>query len=114
MQVLLMKNYTVLKMILHEGVKEFSEDINAVNIFQQNSKCTGFLCPRDDTCKTLKSSTHLLEQHHYYEIIMSVTHIFLSTGSSDDLSRMFLPEIAKSPTWAQCFDRRHVCYTIFL
>lgn len=104
-----MRNYTVLRMILQEAIKELTENLNLTKAFKNNLKCNAFLCPKDGTCRTFDTTTQTLQQHHYYEIVVSVTHVFLNSGSIEDLSEILLPAITKDSTWAQCLDRHHVC-----
>lgn len=101
-----MKNYKILNLILSAAVKAL-QDIDLTCTETAVEKCSGFLCPKDGTCK-VTSVGLFLAQHQYHNIITAVTHIFFCVGNSDELSKLYLPIIDKIPSWAHCFDRRHV------
>lgn len=105
-KVLVMKNYKILNLVFSASMKALSEmQLTRAESFA--SKCNGFLCPKDGSCKTVDESP-LLTQQQYYNIIVSVTHVFLCVGNPDELSQLYLPVIDKQPGWAHCFDRRQV------
>lgn len=103
-----MESYLVLKLISSVAINELSEQILAPTLSSKSLKCEGFLCPIDGTCKTIDRSTPRVTQQHYYEILLSISHVILSTGTSKDLQEVFLTLVNKKPNWAQCFDRRQV------
>lgn len=101
-----MKNYKILNLILSAAVKALQE-IDLTCAESATVECSGFLCPKDGTCKVTNDDL-FLSQQQYHNIIIAVTHIFLCVGNGDELSKLYLPIIDKIPSWAHCFDRRHV------
>lgn len=103
-----MQDYKILNLILNIAVNALQEiQLNCVDAVIK--KCNGFLCQKDGTCGDVDDSIH--PQQRFFNIITSVTHIYLCIGNSDELSKLYLPIIDKVPGWAYCFDRKHVSDT---
>lgn len=103
-----MEDFQILKLILQASLKEMGDNYCLQSKDSTSSGCGEFLCPKDSTCKCVDQSVPVLSNEHYYDIVKSVTHIFICTGSSKILQNKFLPVIDKIGGWANSFDRRQV------
>lgn len=101
-----MQDYKILNLICTVALQQLQE-IQVTQIHSIIQECQGFLCQKDGTCK---SDTDDIDYSHQrcYNIIVSVTHVYLCVGSNNELAKLYLPIIDKIPGWAFCFDRKHV------
>lgn len=105
-KVLVMRDYKILNLILNAALKDLQE-VQRTCVRSTIKECNGFLCQKDDTCRN-DGEDVIMSDQRYYNIIASATHIYLCTGNTDQLAKLYLPIIDKVPGWACCFDRKHV------
>lgn len=103
-----MRDGKVLKMLLDLTIKLCVASTNALQKFTASSKCEDFLCLGDESCRSMDCSNPVCTPQHYYDLVVSLTHILLGIGNNLDLSQILLFAVDSTTDWAQCFDRRQV------
>lgn len=94
-----MCNCTLLRLILRYAVENYLTVNKSVPINNESgAKCESFLCLGDESCR-------VIEDHIYYHLISSATHIIINIGNSGDFTETLLKSIEIDTNWAQCFDK---------
>lgn len=106
-----MNDYKILNLIFNTALKALHEiQLNCVGSVIK--ECKGFLCQKDGTCGSVAED--IVSQQRYYNVIISITHIYLCVGNSEEIAKLYLPIIDKVPGWAYCFDRKHVSIIYYI
>ncbi|XP_060523495.1 uncharacterized protein LOC132700308 isoform X2 [Cylas formicarius] len=100
------KNFKVLQHLIQAFFDNLNTELPKAN--HKPTDCNGFLCPGDGSCKNVDSSSPILNDVHYYDLIRSLTDIILYIGSDAELNDILISTITKQRCWSKCLDRRQV------
>lgn len=101
-----MRKFKILELILQLANSQSDFEIQKPTIAPK--LCNGFLCKGDGSCNDNLSSSKILNDTHYYNLVLSATEVLLFVGNTEEFEAVLLPAIIKQKHWPKCFERRHV------
>lgn len=104
-----MRKCKILELILY--LANSKSDLQMQKLHAEPTICSGFLCKGDGSCHDDYSASLVLNNMHYYNLVLFATEVMLYVGSCEEFDDILLPVIIKQTDWSNCFERRHVNFS---